>query len=66
MPWKLWLIWSDGFHAGQNRAQVRIDRAERDADWWYYVANNPAEVRAEHERRLKHFDVMQARKAVAS
>jgi hypothetical protein len=62
LPWDLWLLWSDGFHAGQNRAQARVDRANREADWWYYVAQNPAEVRAEHERTLKAFDVAQARK----
>ena len=62
LPWPLRLLWSDGFRLGQLKAQVRIDRAERDADWWYYVAHNPSEVRAEHERRLKAFDVMQARK----
>jgi hypothetical protein len=66
LPWELWLLWSDGFHAGQNRAQVRVDRANREADHWYYVANNPAAVRAEHERTLKAFDVAQARKAVAA
>lgn len=62
LPWEWWLIWSDGFRAGCDRMQPKLDRANRDADWWYYVANNPSEVRAEHERRLKHFDVMQARR----
>ena len=57
-------LWRDGFFCGQQRAQARIDRANREADYWYYVANNPAEVRAEHLRTLKHFDVVQARKAV--
>lgn len=63
LPWDLWLLWADGFHAGAARVTAtKLAQAERDADWWYYVANNPAEVRAEHERRSRHFDVMQARK----
>jgi hypothetical protein len=62
LPWPLWLLWSDGFRAACNRVQVKVDRANREADYWYYVANNPADVRAEHERTLKAFDVAQARK----
>jgi len=62
MPWPLWLVWSDGFRAGQSRAQVRIDRAEQAADWWYYVANNPAEARYEHERMLREWDAVQSRR----
>lgn len=63
MPWPLWLVWSDGFRAGQNRAQVRIDRAEDAADYWYYRAMHPEEVRAEHERMLREWDAVQARRA---
>jgi hypothetical protein len=62
LPAPLHDLWRDGYHVGQARAQIRVDRAERAADWWYYVAQNPAEVRAEHERTLKAFDVAQARK----
>ena len=62
LPPLLGALWRDGFFVGQQRAQVRVDRANREADYWYYVANNPAELRAEHERTLKHFDVVQARK----
>ncbi|WP_301114293.1 hypothetical protein [Microbacterium sp.] len=66
LPWDLWRVWADGFHAGCARVTPRVERANREADHWYYVANNPAEVRAEHERTLKAFDVMQARKAVSA
>lgn len=59
MPLELYAIWSDGFRAGCT--QRKVDRANADADYWYYVANNPAEARAEHARALKHFDVVQAR-----
>jgi hypothetical protein len=62
LPAPLHDLWRDGFTCGQLAAANRIDRAERAADHWYYVANNPAEVRAEHERTLKAFDVAQARK----
>jgi hypothetical protein len=65
LPWQLWLLWSDGFHAGQNRAQVRIDRAERAADIYYDLAFNGDEARKRHAEMLKHFDVVHARKAVS-
>lgn len=63
LPWPLWCLWSDGFHAGQNRMQPRLTRAERDADHWYYVANNPAQARAEHARTLQLAEIGRARKA---
>ncbi len=66
LPPLLNALWRDGWHCAQMRAQLRIDRANRDADYWYYVANNPEHVRAEHERTLKAFDVTQARKAVTA
>lgn len=60
----LWDLWREGFRAGQEAAQRRIDRAEHDADHWYYVANNTAEVRAQHEATLRQFDVARARAAL--
>jgi hypothetical protein len=64
LPWPLPLLWNDGFHAGHARAQARIDRAERAADIYYDLAFNGDEARKRHAEHLKHFDVMQARKAV--
>jgi hypothetical protein len=66
LPWELWLLWADGFHAGQNRAQVRTDRAERAADVYYDLWVNGDEARKRHAELLKHFDVVQARKAVSA
>lgn len=66
MPWPMWLVWSDGFNAGQARAQVRIDRANREADVLYDLAFNGDAARKRHVELLKHFDVMQARKAVSA
>lgn len=64
LPWDLWLVWSYGFRSGCDRMQERVDRAEREADYWYYVANNSAEERARHEAQLKAFDVVAARRAM--
>lgn len=61
LPWDLWRVWADGFHAGCERVKARAERANREADYWYYVANNPEKVHAEHARTLKAFDVAQAR-----
>jgi hypothetical protein len=66
LPWPLPLVWNDGFRAGQARAQVRIDRADRAADLYYDLAFNGDEARKRHAELLKHFDVMQARKAVTA
>ncbi|WP_127475054.1 hypothetical protein [Microbacterium sulfonylureivorans] len=66
LPWPWPLVWNDGFRQGQVRMQSTVDRLEREADHWYFVANNPAEVVAERDRWLKHFSVVQARKADAA
>jgi hypothetical protein len=66
LPWPLWLLWSDGFRSGCNRMQIKLDRANRDADVWYDLANNGDEARKRHAEMLKHFDVVQARKAVSA
>lgn len=45
-------VWSDGFTACWSLLAPRLERAERDADYWYLRANNsPAEI-AEIEQRL--------------
>jgi hypothetical protein len=64
LPAPLHDVWRDGYRAGQNRAQVRIDRADRAADIYYDLAFNGDEARKRHAQLLKHFDVVQARKAV--
>ena len=62
LPQPLRDLWADGFHAGCQQMQSRADRAEREADRWYYIANNPAEVRAQHARALAEFNAAQHRK----
>jgi hypothetical protein len=66
LPWPLPLLWNDAFHVGQARAQARIDRAERAADVYYDMWVNGDEARKRHTELLKHFDVVQARKAVSA
>lgn len=39
-------LWRDGFHAGAAAVRARLARAEADADYWYFEANNPDEARA--------------------
>lgn len=65
LEWDLWRVWADGFHAGVAKKLPELDRANGDADWWYYVANNPEEVRAEHARMLKHASVVAHRRTRA-
>lgn len=54
-------LWRDGFHMGRASAQARIDRLEREADSLYFELHNPAEVRAERDKWLRHFEVMEYR-----
>ncbi|MDL5350556.1 hypothetical protein [Microbacterium sp. zg-YB36] len=54
LPFSIWQVWSDGFRAGCERMQPRVDRANADADHWYTEARySPAELR---EMRLKAMD----------
>ncbi|GAA1959911.1 hypothetical protein [Microbacterium aquimaris] len=65
LPGALWHLWADGYRAGCTEMQTRVDRAEREADSWYYIANNPAEVRAQHARALAEFNAAQHRKSTS-
>lgn len=65
LPGLLHALWRDGFHAGQAAARRKIDAANRDADYWYFVANNPREASAERDRMLREFQVTANRRAVA-
>lgn len=55
-------LWRDGFHEGAAAMQPRIDRAESDADRYYYLAFNADEERRRHRETLRAFDIMQARR----
>jgi hypothetical protein len=63
LPAPLHDLWRDGFTCGQLAAGVRIDRLNREADDLWFRLHNPAEARAERDRMLKAFDVVQARRA---
>ncbi len=65
LPALLHDLWRDGFHAGRAAAHRRIDAATREADYWYFVANNPREARAERERMLREFQVATNRRDAA-
>ena len=65
LPAPLHDLWRDGFTQGAQTMQARVQRAEREADRWYYIANNPAEVRAQHAAALRTFDVALNRKTTA-
>lgn len=54
--------WSRGFNAAWDYLAPMLDRAERAADHWHFVANNPAEAQAARETNLKAFDIVLARK----
>lgn len=47
LPWDIWLVWSDGFRAGQERMQPRLDQANRDADYWYVASKHSPQKIAE-------------------
>ncbi|WP_394279839.1 hypothetical protein [Microbacterium sp.] len=63
---ELWDLWREGFRAGQEAAQSRIDQANANADRFYAVAYNSEEARARHAALLKDFDVALARRATAA
>ena len=54
-------LWRDGFHAGAARVQGRVAREAAAADYWYFVANNPDDVRRESQARLAAFNMAMAR-----
>lgn len=60
MPWDLWRIWSDGFRAGQDRMQPRLDRANADADHWYvaskWTPTQIAQLQRDASLEGKHID----------
>lgn len=62
LPTPLHDLWRDGFTCGQLAAGNRIGRLNREADDLWFQLYNSAEARAERDRMLKHFDVVQARK----
>jgi hypothetical protein len=54
MSLDLWLIWSDGFRAGSEKAQAEVERANAAADYWYTQARySPAEL---EEMRINAMD----------
>ncbi len=65
LPWPLPLIYSQGFRDGCARRQPAIERAEADADRFYYELYNGDEAKARHRELLKSHDVMQARRSMA-
>jgi hypothetical protein len=62
LPWLAWRIWSDGFRAGCERMQAKVDRVNRDADIYYDLAFNGDEARKRHEATVRHYEMVQARK----
>ncbi|MDY0827556.1 hypothetical protein SK224_00280 [Microbacterium sp. BG28] len=43
---------SIGFSAAWDFLSPKLARAQADADWWFYVANNPEQARAEHQAQI--------------
>lgn len=65
----LWDLWAHGFHAGAGRVRsTALARAEFDADYWYFEANNPdaARERRKEATSTVHLDVEKARRETAA
>ena len=65
LPGPLHDLWRDGWTQGAQSMQPRVTAAQREADRWYYIANNPTEARAQHAAALRTFDVALNRKTTA-
>jgi hypothetical protein len=58
-------VFKQGFYLGREcgraDAQALVDVAQMEADYWYYVANNPGAVEAERRQHVSYLELAEAR-----